>query len=364
MNKEKNKLGMGLGALLNTNNKNKNTTNKIDISKIYPNKKQPRKNFEEKEIKELSESIKNQGLIQPIIVRETSSNVYEIIAGERRWRACQLAGLHSVNCVVMSVDDKDVYELALIENIQRENLNVVEEAKAYKQIIVKNRLKTEDLAKQLGKSPSHISNLIRILELDEEIHNMIISGKISMGHARALIGVPDAVTKAREIFEKTGYPLVIKPIIGSWGRSVFPIKDKDTADAVIENREVTDGPQDRIYYLQEMVDRPPRDIRVITVGDQAIAAMYRKSSGGFKTNIALGAEPEMCDITNEIEDLCAKTSKAVGGGILGIDLMEDSSKGLVVHEVNNTVEFKGLVKVAKKNIPKEMIDFAINYIKR
>jgi len=168
---------------------------------------------------------------------------------------------------------------------------------------------------------------------------------------------------ALENFEKIGYPLVIKPIIGSWGRSVMPIKDKDTAEAVIENRQVTDGPQDRIYYLQEMIDRPPRDIRVITVGDQAISAMYRKSSGGFKTNIALGAEPELCDITKEIEDLCEKTSKAVGGGILGIDLMEDKERGLVVHEVNNTVEFKGLVKVSKKNIPKEMIDYAISNIK-
>ena len=168
---------------------------------------------------------------------------------------------------------------------------------------------------------------------------------------------------ALENFEKIGYPLVIKPIIGSWGRSVMPIKDKDTAEAVIENRQVTDGPQDRIYYLQEMIDRPPRDIRVITVGDQAISAMYRKSSGGFKTNIALGADPELCEITKEIEDLCEKTSKAVGGGILGIDLMEDKEKGLVVHEVNNTVEFKGLVKVSKKNIPKEMIDFAVSNIK-
>ena len=167
-----------------------------------------------------------------------------------------------------------------------------------------------------------------------------------------------------ENFEKVGYPLVIKPIIGSWGRSVMPIKDKDTADAIIENRQVTDGPQDRIYYLQEMIDRPPRDIRVITVGDQAVAAMYRKSSGGFKTNIALGAEPEICKITNEIEELCLNASKAVGGGILGIDLMEDKNRGLVVHEVNNTVEFKGLVKVAEKNIPKEMIDFAINYVRK
>ena len=202
MNKENNKLGMGLGALLNTNNKNKNNINKIDISKIYPNKKQPRKNFEEKEITELSESIKNQGLIQPIVVRETSGDMYEIIAGERRWRACQLAGLHSVSCVVMSVDDKNVYELALIENIQRENLNVVEEAKAYKNLIELNGLKNEELSKKIGKSSSHISNLIRILDLDEEIHQMIINGKISMGHARALIGVPNAVEKAKEIFEK------------------------------------------------------------------------------------------------------------------------------------------------------------------
>jgi [lysine-biosynthesis-protein LysW]--L-2-aminoadipate ligase len=168
---------------------------------------------------------------------------------------------------------------------------------------------------------------------------------------------------ALENFENVGYPLVIKPIIGSWGRSVMPVKDKDTAEAVIENRKVTDGPQDRIYYLQEMIDRPPRDIRVITVGDQAVSAMYRKSSGGFKTNIALGADPELCEITKEIEDLCEKTSKAVGGGILGIDLMEDKKRGLVVHEVNNTVEFKGLVKVSKKNIPKEMIDYAVRNIK-
>jgi ParB family transcriptional regulator, chromosome partitioning protein len=202
MNKENNKLGMGLGALLNTNNKNKSSTNKIDISKIYPNKKQPRKKFEEKEIKELSESIKNQGLIQPIVVRETSSNIYEIIAGERRWRACQLAGLHSVSCVVMRVEDKNVYEIALIENIQRENLNVVEEAKAYKNLIELNGIKNEELSKKIGKSSSHISNLIRILDLDEEIQQMIIESKISMGHARALIGVPNAVERAKEIFEK------------------------------------------------------------------------------------------------------------------------------------------------------------------
>ncbi len=202
MSKENKKLGMGLGALLSSSNPNKSTVNKIDISKISPNKQQPRKNFEEKEVKELSNSIKNQGLIQPIIVRDVGNDNYEIIAGERRWRACQLAGLHSLDCVVLEASEEKVFELALIENIQRQDLNVVEEAKAYKKLIEKNSIKTDELSKKIGKSSSHISNLIRILELDEEIHNMIISQKISMGHARALIGVPDAVAKARQIVEK------------------------------------------------------------------------------------------------------------------------------------------------------------------
>ena len=164
---------------------------------------------------------------------------------------------------------------------------------------------------------------------------------------------------ALENLEKVGYPMVIKPVVGSWGRGVMALKDRDTADAIIEVRELSDGPLDRIYYLQEMVKRPPRDIRAISVGDQVIAAMYRTSTGGFKTNIALGAEPIPCEITGDLEDICLKASKAVGGGILGIDLMEDEKHGLVVHEVNNTVEFKGLAKVAKKNIPKEMIEFVV-----
>lgn len=169
---------------------------------------------------------------------------------------------------------------------------------------------------------------------------------------------------AKENLEKVGFPLVLKPVIGSWGRGVMQLKDKDTVDAMFELRELNDGPHDRIFYLQEMVRRPPRDIRVITVGDLAIAAMYRKSTGGFKTNIALGADPEICKITNELEEICAKASQAVGGGILGIDLMEDEKRGLVVHEVNNTVEFKGLAKVAKNNIPKEMIEFALKSLRR
>ena len=169
---------------------------------------------------------------------------------------------------------------------------------------------------------------------------------------------------ASENIEKVGYPLVIKPVIGSWGRGVMQLKDKDTADALFEIRDITDSPHDRIFYLQELIKRPPRDIRVITVGDEPIAAMYRKSSGGFKTNIALGADPELCEITKEIEEISTKASKAMGGGILGIDIMEDKKRGLVVHEVNNTVEFKGLARVSRRNIPKEMVEFALNYVRK
>ncbi|WP_371503937.1 lysine biosynthesis protein LysX [Nitrosopumilus adriaticus] len=169
---------------------------------------------------------------------------------------------------------------------------------------------------------------------------------------------------AAENLEKVGFPLVIKPVIGSWGRGVMPLNDKDTMEAVFEIRDITDSPHDRIYYLQELIKRPPRDIRVITVGDEPVAAMYRKSSGGFKTNIALGADPELCEITKEMEDMASKASKAMGGGILGIDMMEDDQKGLVVHEVNNTVEFKGLARVSQRNIPKEMVEFALNYVRK
>jgi [lysine-biosynthesis-protein LysW]--L-2-aminoadipate ligase len=168
--------------------------------------------------------------------------------------------------------------------------------------------------------------------------------------------------EAMNLINKVGYPLVIKPVIGSWGRGILPLRDKDTAESIIEMRDIEDGSHDRIYYLQEMVERPPRDIRAIIVGDQVVAAMYRKSAGDFKTNIALGAEPELCPITKELEDLCIRASRAVGGGILGVDLMEDKKRGLVVHEVNNTVEFKGLARVAKKNIPQEMVRFALTHI--
>ena len=203
MNKE-NKLGMGLGALLSTsnNNENNNGVQKINISQIVPNPSQPRKNFKDEELKELSSSIKNQGLIQPIIVKPIDDNQFQIIAGERRWRACQLNGMHEVECVIRDFDETSILEAALIENIQREDLNVIEEANAYKGLIDIKSINNENLAKLIGKSSSHISNTLRLLELDKKIQQMVIDGDLSMGHARALIGVPDAIKKAKEIVEK------------------------------------------------------------------------------------------------------------------------------------------------------------------
>ncbi len=206
MNKD-NKLGRGLGALLSTSNKNNLEVDeaayqKINISQILPNPSQPRKNFNEKDLNELATSIKNQGLIQPIVVSLTENNQYKIIAGERRWRASQLAGLHEVDCVVKDFRDTDVLESALIENIQREDLNVIEEANAYKALIQIKNITNENLAKLLGKSSSYVSNILRLLELEKSIQDMVIDGKLSMGHARALIGVPDAYKKAKEIVEK------------------------------------------------------------------------------------------------------------------------------------------------------------------
>ena len=203
MNKD-NKLGMGLGALLSTSN-NKNTNNgvqKINISQIVPNPTQPRKKFKENDLNELAMSIKNQGLIQPIIVRKTSNEQFQIIAGERRWRASQLAGLHDLECVIKDFEENDILETALIENIQREDLNVIEEANAYKGLVELKKITNENLAKIIGKSPSHVSNILRLLELDKNIQEMVIAGDLSMGHARALIGVPNAYQKAKEIVSK------------------------------------------------------------------------------------------------------------------------------------------------------------------
>jgi ParB family chromosome partitioning protein len=203
MNTENKKLGRGLGALLPSGkNKEDKSFKFINVSEIQANLNQPRKNFKKDDLEELALSIKSQGILQPIVVRLLSSNNYEIIAGERRWRAAQLAGIHEMPAFIKEIPEDLLNEAALIENIQRENLNPVEEARAYESILKKHKSNYDELSKIVGKSKSHISNMIRLLELEEEILNYMISGKLSMGHARALIGVPNAKEMANEIINK------------------------------------------------------------------------------------------------------------------------------------------------------------------
>ena len=205
MNKETSKLGRGLSALLSSKNEEPSTTKNfklINISSIFSNSNQPRKNFGKSEIEDLATSIKSQGILQPIVVREKDNNRFEIIAGERRWRAAQIAGVHEVPTIIKNMTDEEVIRAALIENIQREDLNSVEEARAYQSILKSEEINYENLSEAVGKSKSHISNMIRLLELDKKILAYIEEGKLSMGHARALIGVPNALDLANEIINK------------------------------------------------------------------------------------------------------------------------------------------------------------------
>jgi [lysine-biosynthesis-protein LysW]--L-2-aminoadipate ligase len=164
---------------------------------------------------------------------------------------------------------------------------------------------------------------------------------------------------ALEFLDKRGYPMVLKPTVGSWGRMIALLKDRDSAEGIMETREKM-YPIYQVYYLEEFVNRPPRDIRAIIVGEKVAAAIYRYSGDGqWKTNMALGGKAEPLKVTKELEDICIKAKNAVQGQIVGIDLMESKEKGLVVHEVNNTTEYKNTARVTGVDIPSLMIDYAI-----
>jgi [lysine-biosynthesis-protein LysW]--L-2-aminoadipate ligase len=159
-------------------------------------------------------------------------------------------------------------------------------------------------------------------------------------------------------------PLVFKPVIGSWGRGVFPVRNKEVGKMIIEMRQESSSPFSNIYYFQELINRPPRDIRCIVLGEQVVAAIYRYSSNDeWRTNVSRGGKAEMIKVTSELEDIAIKASKAVGLGILGIDMMEDENDGLLVHEINNTVEFRGASIATGIDIAKLIINYANNEIK-
>lgn len=159
--------------------------------------------------------------------------------------------------------------------------------------------------------------------------------------------------------ESQGYPMVLKPTVGSWGRLIALLKDRDSAEGIMESRERM-YPIYQVYYLEEFVRRPPRDIRAIMIGGKVVAAIYRYSGDSqWKTNMALGGRAEECKVTKELEDICVRAKNAVQGQIVGVDLMESKEKGLLVHEVNNTTEYKNTVRVTGVDIPALMIDYAL-----
>ncbi|MGB9812591.1 MAG: ParB/RepB/Spo0J family partition protein [Thermovenabulum sp.] len=189
-------LGKGLSALIPIEEDKEIKIEEIDIEKIFSRENQPRQKFDEEKLIELADSIKEHGIIQPIILKKTDKG-YEIVAGERRWRAAKIAGLKRIPAVIKELNKEKMMEIALIENIQREDLNPLEEANAYKTLMEECGMTQEELAKKIGKSRSFIANTIRLLNLEDEIKEMIIEGKITSGHARALLSVEDPVERIR-----------------------------------------------------------------------------------------------------------------------------------------------------------------------
>lgn len=210
MTKKRRGLGKGLAALIpeeplnNIDNNEKDKIISIDVSSIQPNKEQPRREFTLDSLKELAESIKVHGLIQPVIVRKID-NGYELIAGERRWRAAKIAGFKEIPCIVKDFENQKSAEIALVENIQREDLNPIEEAIAYKRLMENYNLTQEEISTVVGKSRPYVANTLRLLNLSKEVINFILEGKLSSGHGRALLQISNTsiqVKVAKEIIEK------------------------------------------------------------------------------------------------------------------------------------------------------------------
>ena len=201
--KSKKGLGRGLSSLIGDSDI-KTSNDKISISSIVPNKNQPRKFFEKEALEELKNSIKERGIIQPLIVRKSDDkdDKYELIAGERRWQAAQSAGLHEVPVIIIEADNLKSLELAIIENVQRKDLNPIEEAESYNNLITNFGYDHEKVSQFIGKSRSHVSNSIRLLSLPEKILDLIRNNKISQGHAKVLIGLENALLLADKIIKK------------------------------------------------------------------------------------------------------------------------------------------------------------------
>jgi ParB family chromosome partitioning protein len=280
-------LGKGLGNLIRESEEDENVVvkevvkevvvkepgeMKVRLSQIEPNREQPRKVFDEDALIELSESIKQYGVLQPLLVQK-KDKYYEIIAGERRWRAAKLAGVKEVPVIIKDYSTQEVMEIALIENIQREDLNPIEEAQAYQRLIKDYRLKQDEVAEKVSKSRAAITNSLRLLKLDERVQEMVMEGKLSNGHARAIIGIEDGDQQyqvAQKIFDEQMSVRETEKLMKNLSRPEKPEKQKPQNDfvdieekmnkimgtkVVIKNREHDKGKIEIEYYSQAELER-------------------------------------------------------------------------------------------------------------
>ena len=250
---KKNGLGKGLDSLItNKVNTAKTTTATtkpavkkdekvvegilVNINKVEPNREQPRKNFDEDALEELAESIKQFGLLQPILVQDRKT-YYEIIAGERRWRAAKKAGLKEVPVIIKNLSEQEIVEISLIENIQRENLNPIEEAQAYKRLLTEFNLKQDEVAERVAKSRTAVTNSMRLLKLCDDVQQMVIEGMISTGHARALISIEDPEQQyniAQQIFDEKLSVRDVEKLVKNLNKPAKVSSKKETIDKSLE----------------------------------------------------------------------------------------------------------------------------------
>ena len=235
-------LGKGLDALIPVssdvkNNKRANSSSEkekgpetlVKITMVEPNREQPRKTFDEESLNELAESIKQFGLLQPILVQDRK-DYYEIIAGERRWRAAKIAGLKEVPVIIKNLTEQEIVEISLIENIQRENLNPIEEALAYKKLLNEFHLKQEEVAERVSKSRTAVTNSMRLLKLAEEVQKMVVKEEITTGHARALLGIEDEeqqISTAKKIVDEKLSVRDIEKLVKNMNK---PAKEKKSSE--------------------------------------------------------------------------------------------------------------------------------------
>jgi ParB family chromosome partitioning protein len=274
MENKKRALGRGLEQLFNTENLDLNSFEKsvyetssldevreISLDELRPNPYQPRKNFDEQALKELASSIKEHGVFQPIIVKKSIKG-YEIIAGERRYRASKLAGLETVPAIVRDFSDEEMMEIALLENLQRENLNAIEEALAYKSMIDKLGLTQDELAVKVGKSRSHITNMLGLLRLPDEVKDMVTDKKLSMGHARMISKLEDE-SKMKEMADK----------IYTEGLSVRQTEDMSAKPSLEKKNKIVKKESSNEYKYVEDLFREKLDTKV-KISDRKIEISF------------------------------------------------------------------------------------------